>query len=141
MNTDLYLHGVYIFLIVISSLFFLKKDIFIKNIKNLIKIFFTFLIFLVISNSNLFYNIIYFSPFQLSERVEAISFKENILQLFQGIFTPANVNAYFFPNIILSLLIIVSIIFTLIGRTKNNIPILKIIDLFPINDFFYKSIY
>ena len=136
MNTDLYLHGVYIFLIVISSLFFLKKDIFIKNIKNLIKIFLTFLIFLVISNSNLFYNIIYFSPFQLSERVEAITFKENILQLFQGIFTPSNVNAYFFPNIILSLLIIVSIIFTLIGRTKNNIPILKLLIFFQLMIFF-----
>ena len=45
-------------------------------------------------------------------------------------------NAYFFPNIILSLLIIVSIIFTLIGRTKNNIPILKLLIFFQLMIFF-----
>jgi hypothetical protein len=59
-----------------------------------------------------------------------MTFKENILELFRGIFTPASVNAYFFPNIILSFLIIASIIFTLIGKTKDNIPILKLLIFF-----------
>ena len=130
LNTDLYLHGIYIIFIIFSSQFFLRKNIFKSNIKNLIKIFSTFILFLIISNSNFFYNIIYFSPFQLSERLEAMTFKENILGLFRGIFTPASVNAYFFPNIILSFLIIASIIFTLIGKTKDNIPILKLLIFF-----------
>ncbi len=131
-NTDLYLHGIYVILIVISSIFFLKDKILEINIKNLLKILITYSFFLIISNSNFFYNFIYFSPFQLSERLEVISIKENILQFLDGIFIPESVNAYFFPNVILSFLIIVSICFTLIGKTRNNISILKLLFFFQI---------
>ncbi len=136
LNTDLYLHGIYIILIIVSSIFFLKNKILEINIKNLLKILITYSLILIISNSNFFYNFFYFSPFQLSERLELISIEENIIQFFKGIFLPESVNGYFFSNVILSFLILISIFFTLVGKTKNNITILKLLIFFQTIIFF-----
>ena len=136
LNTDLYLHGIYVILIIAFSIFFLKDKILKINIKNLLKIFIIYSLVLIISNSNFFYNFIYFSPFQISERLELISIKENVFQFLKGIFLPESVNVYFFSNIILIFLIFVSISFTLAGKVKKNIVILKILIFFQILVFF-----
>ena len=126
-NTDLYLHGIYVYVTIFISALFLKDKIFFFNKINLIKIFCIYSLFLLISNSNLFYNLINFSPFQLTERLVVLSLKENFLNFFKGIFIPEKVNSYFLPNFFLIFLLLVSIIFSFFKKIKINFSIFKIL--------------
>jgi hypothetical protein len=66
LNTDLYLHGIYIPFLIFFFLLFFKKKFNIEK-KKLLKIFIFYSISILISNSNLIYSIIFFSPFQTIE--------------------------------------------------------------------------
>jgi len=127
LNTDLYLHGIYVYIIIFISTLFLSDKIFSFNKINLIKIFFIYSLFLLISNSNLFYNVINFSPFQITERLEVLSIKENFLIFFNGILIPEKINTYFFPNFFLIFLLFISIIFSFFKKIKINFSIFKIL--------------
>lgn len=127
LNTDLYLHGIYIYLIIFFSVIFFKKKIaFIKK-KNFYIPILIFTFFLFVSNSNLIYNIIYFSPFQLSERIINYNFNESLFNFLQIIFIPKSVNNYFFSNFFLISIFWFSIYYTFLKKIYSNIELLKLI--------------
>tara|TARA_B100000941_G_scaffold282861_1_gene251781 strand:- start:1077 stop:2813 length:1737 start_codon:yes stop_codon:yes gene_type:complete len=127
LNTDLYLHGIYIYLIIFFSVIFFKKKIaFIKK-KNFYIPILIFTFFLFVSNSNLIYNIIYFSPFQLSERIINYNFNESLFNFLQIILIPKPVNNYFFLNFFLISIFWFSIYYTFLKKVSSNIELLKLI--------------
>ncbi len=127
LNTDLYLHGIYIYLIIFFSVIFFKKKISFFQKKNFYITILTFSFFLVLSNSNLLYNIIYFSPFQLSERLINFDLNESLFNFLQIIFIPKSVNNYFFLNFFLIGIFWFSIYYTFLKKISLNIVLLKLI--------------
>ncbi len=141
LNTDLYLHGVYIyFAIFFYLIFFLKINK--LNFSNLFKIFLLYSFFILISNLNFIYSILSFSPFQfqLAEQTLSNSFLNILYSGIIGFFKPHSVNAYFFPNIFLIILLNISIIFSLVKKIKVNIDLIKLLLLFQISIIFFSTI-
>ena len=141
LNTDLYLHGVYIYYAIFFYLiFFLKSSR--VNFSNLFKIFLFYSFFILVSNFNLIYSILSFSPFQFQLAEQTLS--NNFLNiLYDGVisfFKPYSVNAYFFPNIFLIILLNISIILSLIKKIKINIDLIKLLLLLQISIIFFSTI-
>ena len=111
LNTDLYLHGIYIYLAIFLYLCAFFKIIKI-NYKNLVKIFLVYTPLIIISNFNLLYSVVAYSPFQLIEQNAVFNLKDAIYENLLALFIPQNNNIYFYPNIFLILFLNFSILFS-----------------------------
>jgi hypothetical protein len=120
LNTDLYLHGIYIPFLIATLVFFLRKQ-FIINLKKLFKIFLIFFVSIIVSNSNLIYSIYFFSPFQISETQNyGLNVIDNIKILFFDIFSLYPINNNFYNNYILIFLYNLTIIISIYKKIKLN---------------------
>ena len=69
------------------------------NYKNLVKIFLVYTPLIIISNFNLLYSVVAYSPFQLIEQNAVFNLKDAIYENLLALFIPQNNNIYFYPNI------------------------------------------
>ena len=119
LNTDVYRHGIYIYFLILFYILIFNKIYLIKR-KNIFKIFFTYSIFLFLSNLNLIYSILFYSPFQLNEQIIRHDLKDILYEFFINIFKPNTVNAYFFSNYILIALLSISIFVSFFRKINKN---------------------
>ena len=98
--------------------------------------------FILISNFNLIYSILVFSPFQfqLAEHTLNDNFSKILYDGIISFFKPYNVNAYFFPNIFVIALLNLSIILSLIKKVKINLNLIKLLLLLQISIIFFSTI-
>jgi hypothetical protein len=121
LNTDLYLHGIYIPFLIFLFLLFFKKKFNIEK-KKLLKIFIFYSISILISNSNLIYSIIFFSPFQTIETKNlGLNTIDSIKGFFYDLFSISTINSGFFNNYALIFLYNFSIIVSFYKKNKFNL--------------------
>ena len=136
LNTDLYLHGIYIYLAIFLYLCAFFKIIKI-NYKNLVKIFLVYTPLIIISNFNLLYSVVAYSPFQLIEQNAVFNLKDAIYENLLALFIPQNNNIYFYPNIFLILFLNFSILFSFFKRIEINYFIFKLLIFFQLTTIFF----
>jgi len=120
LNTDLYLHGIYVPFLIATLVFFLRKQ-FIINKKILFKVFLIYFVAIIISNSNLIYSTYFFSPFQTSETQNyGLNVIDNIKILFFDIFSLYPINNNFYNNYILIFLYNLTIIISIYKKIRLN---------------------
>lgn len=126
LNTDLYLHGIYVVPILFFLFFIFNNESKKKYSKNLISIIFLYFIAVTISNSQIIYSIIYLRPFHNEEIIREIpNLLVNFKQFF--VFLYGEVNPYFFMNIFIIILQVIIYFFSFFKKNKTNIYILLII--------------
>ena len=139
LNTDLYLHGIYIYLAIFLYLCAFFKIIKI-NYKNLVKIFLVYTPLIIISNFNLLYSVVAYSPFQLIEQNAVFNLKDAIYENLLALFIPQNNNIYFYPNIFLILFLNFSILFSFFKRIEINYFIFKLLIFFQLTTIFFSIV-
>jgi len=126
LNSDLYIHGIYIIPILFFLFFVFKLKYENKLFNNLIQIIFLYIFAIFISNLPLIYSAIYLRPFHSEEIIRQIPyFKENFLSIFYNLYGATN--PYFFKNIFFIILFIIIYFISFIKKYKINIYILSFI--------------
>ena len=127
LNTDLYLHGIYIPFLIFFFFLFFKKQFKIEK-KKIVKIFIFYTISILISNSNLIYSIIFFSPFQTTETKNfGLNTIDSIKGFFYDLFSITSINNNFYNNYFLIFLYNLSIIISIYKKIKFNLFLFLII--------------
>ena len=125
LNTDLYLHGIYI-IPIIGFLFYIfnkEKKINKSNLTNLLLV---YLLSLLISNSPMIYSIIFLRPFHSEEIIQSLpSLKDNFYLAFNKLEVPAS--EYFYKNYLLILVLIFIYFYSFFKKIKMNTYILYFI--------------
>ena len=140
LNTDLYLHGIFIFPLLIILLAIFNYKILFYNTSNIAKVFLTILIFIIISNIPLIYSFSFFGPFQNIEQVRLIpGAYENLRTLIYELLGIRSQNAYFYFNIFSIFLLLVGIILSFYKKHKINLFLIAFIILHSLFTFFLNT--
>lgn len=136
LNSDLYLHGIYVVLILFFLNLILNKKDSLNKSHELVKIFSTYIFAIILSNSQLFYSAIYLRPFHSEEMIK---FLPSLIENFKSIFTHlySGVTPHFYINIFFLIFIIVIYFFSFTKKIKVNILILSIILFTSILNFIF----
>tara|TARA_B100000029_G_scaffold490031_1_gene548513 strand:+ start:878 stop:2503 length:1626 start_codon:yes stop_codon:yes gene_type:complete len=130
LNTELYLHGIFIFPLLIILLAIFNYKILFYNVTNIAKVFLTILIFIILSNIPLIYSFVFFGPFQNNEQVRLVpDIYDNLRALIYEIFGIRRQNAYFYFNIFSISLLLIGIILSFYKKHKINLFIIAFIIL------------
>ena len=127
LNSDLYLHGIYIIPILFSLFFIFNIKNNNKNFKNLLKLFLIYSVSIFAVNSQLIYSIIYLRPFHSEETIREIpNLLENLKYILINLYG-GEINVNLFKSIFLILLIPIIYLFSFLKKYKINIYILFLI--------------